>query len=453
LAHEPTLREEIGALLRLSWPITVAQVGLMTMGLVDTAILGRVSVVELSGGAIGRAVMFAAVTPAMGVALALEPLASQAVGAKEEPRAWASLVAMSRAVVAVSLPCLFLGVLSLYGLEGFGVPAPDAARARAFALAELPGSLFWVLFLGHKTFLQAHGRTRPILVASLVANVVNLVVCNLLVRGDGALTAFGLHPLGLPAMGAFGAGLAFSVASFLMWAIGARASGRFRPVTPALPTDERFVSARAVARLGTPVGLQLLAEVGVFAVATVLVGRFGSASVSAHQIVIGLSSLTFMGALGISAGTAVRVGYAVGEERSPRRAGLVGLTSGAAVMSVGGVAFALFPTPLVRLFTQDAEVVALGAPLLLIAAFFQLFDGLQAVGGGALRGAGDVRFPFLATVAAHWGVGFPLAVLFGFVAKKGLQGIWWGLAMGLVTISGLLVARFLYVCRGKIARV
>ena len=122
-------------------------------------------------------------------------------------------------------------------------------------------------------------------------------------------------------------------------------------------------------------------------------------------------------------------------------------------MAAAGVVFALFPTGLVRLFTQDPEVVTLGGRLVIIAAFFQLFDGLQVVAGGALRGAGDVRFPFVATALAHWAVGFPTAMIFAFWMNLGVQGIWWGLAIGLVVISGLLVARFFYVTRGVIARV
>ena len=448
MPEAPTVREELGSLLRLSWPITVAQLGLMTMGLVDTAVLGRVSVTELAGSSIGRAVSFAAITPAMGIAFALEPLASQAVGAGEPAQAWSSLGATSRAVLLASVPLIAMGLASLFALEACGVDPEVASRARAYALTQSPGMVLSLVYLAHKTFLQAHGKTRPALVASAIANVVNLVVCNLLVRGDDVLVSFGVNPVGLPRMGAFGAGLAFSVAAAVMAAIVVVASGKLRPRVPSPP-----VAVREVVKLGAPVGFQLLAEVGVFALCTVLVGRFGSAAVSAHQVALGLASFTFMGAVGFSGGAAVRVGYAIGEGRSPRRAGLVGLACGAAFMALAGVVFAIVPDGLVRLFTSDAEVVALGARLVIIAAFFQLFDGLQAVAGGALRGAGDVRYPFVATVLAHWAVGFPAAVFLGFTCGLGVRGIWWGLASGLITVSVLLVGRFLRLTRGVIARV
>jgi MATE family multidrug resistance protein len=122
-------------------------------------------------------------------------------------------------------------------------------------------------------------------------------------------------------------------------------------------------------------------------------------------------------------------------------------------MSGVGVLFAIVPDALVRLFTSDRDVIVLGAQLVIIAAFFQLFDGLQAVAGGALRGAGDVRFPSVATALAHWAVGFPAALLLAFSCGLGVRGIWWGLASGLVTISVLLVGRFLRITRGTIARV
>jgi MATE family multidrug resistance protein len=122
-------------------------------------------------------------------------------------------------------------------------------------------------------------------------------------------------------------------------------------------------------------------------------------------------------------------------------------------MSLGAMTFGLIPGPLVRLFTTDADAVKLGTSLLLIAAVFQLFDGVQAVAAGALRGAGDVRCPCLVIVGGYWGVGFPLAYVFGFVLRFGAKGIWWGLTSGLVCVAVLLLARFVKVSGRGIARV
>ncbi len=446
--REPTVAEELRALLVLSWPITVAQLMTMALGLVETAIVGRVSTTELAGVAIGRSVAFTASMVALGVATGLEPVASQAVGAGEMERAWAGLVTTLRAVLLLWAPLMIVALATTLLFEPLGIDHAIVVRAREYELGQAPGLAFVVVFFSGKVFLQAHGRTRPALVAAALANVVNVVVCNVLVRGDDALAVVGMAPRGLPRLGALGAGIAFSIACFVLAVVVLVAAWRLRP-----PIRSARVPLRLTMQLGLPVGLQSLAEVGVFTVGALLVGRFGAAAVSAHQIAIGLASFTFMGALGVSGATAVRVGYAVGQARSPRRAGLLGIGLGAAFMALGAVTFAAIPGPLVGLFTDDPEALDLGKALLLIAAAFQLFDGVQAVAAGALRGAGDVRYPFVANVFAHWAVGFPAACLFGFVFGMGVRGIWWGLTSGLVCVSVLLASRFLRISRGEIARV
>jgi multidrug resistance protein, MATE family len=445
---EPTTAEELRALLVLSWPITVAQLMTMALGLVETAIVGRVSTTELAGVAIGRAVAFTASMVALGVATGLEPLASQAVGAGEPDRAWAGLLTTLQAVLLMWAPLMVLAIGATFLFEPLGIDHAIAVRARDYEIGQAPGLAFVIVFFAGKVFLQAHGRTRPALLAAAVANAVNLVVCNVLVRGDDALVAVGLSPRNLPRLGALGAGIAFSVSCFVLAIIVLAAAWRIRP-----RTRSAKVPMRLTMRLGLPVGFQSLAEVGVFTVCALLIGRFGAAAVSAHQIAIGLASFTFMGALGVSGATAVRVGYAVGQARSPRRAGLLGIGLGVGFMALGALAFAAVPGPLVGLFTEDPETIELGKALLLIAAAFQLFDGAQAVAAGALRGAGDVRFPFVANVCAHWAVGFPAACVFGFVLGWGVRGIWWGLTSGLVCVSALLAGRFLRISREAIARV
>jgi MATE family multidrug resistance protein len=442
------LSEEIARMLRLAWPITVSELAFMAMGLVDTAILGHVSATELAGSAIGRSVPFTAMMPAFGLTLALEPLASQAVGAGEHARAWSAFVAALKGSALAWLPLMIasFGVLAL--LESFGIDRDVADRARIYGAAQAPGFLFGLVFLSAKTFLQSHSRTRPMLVAAVVANVVNFALCNVLARGDDALAAVGLPRLGLPALGVLGAGIAFSFAQLVMAAILVKAVWSYRPAARA-----PAVAVGHVLRLGAPVGAQLLVEAGVFTVATVIIGRFGSHAESAHQVAMGLASFTFMGALGVSGATAVRVGYAIGQGRSPRRAGLVGITIGSGYMFVCATIIALARHPLAEAFTADPRVIERAAELLFIVAVFQIFDGVQAVTAGALRGAGDVRFPFLAIITAHWLIGLPLGLLFGFGRGWGVNGIWWGLAAGLVCAAAFLLARFVRITRGAIARV
>jgi MATE family multidrug resistance protein len=444
----PLLSEEIRELARLSWPIAISELAFMLMGLVDTAVLGRVSATELAASALARTVAFTSMTLAFGLTMGLEPVASQAVGAGEHDRAWAAFLAATKATCIAWVPLMGACLASLFLLERIGIAHDVAARARLAALTQAPGFLFALVYLAAKTFLQSHSKTRAMLIAAGVANALNFVVCNLLARGDDALVAVGLPPLGLPALGVVGAGIAFSIAQFVLAAIVVRAAWAYRPANPVAR-----VPAATIVRLGRPVGFQMLAEAGVFCLATVLVGRFGADPVSAHQVALGLAAFSFMGAIGISGATAVRVGYAVGQARSPRKAGLVGIVVGGVYMIGCAVIFALGRRPLAAIFTADPGVRDLAAGLLVIAAVFQLFDGVQAVAAGALRGAGDVRFPFWCVVTAHWLVGLPFALVLGFGFHMGVLGIWWGLAAGLVCAAAFLVARFVRVTRGVIARV
>lgn len=444
------IRRDAGSIARLAAPIALAHFGITAIGLVDVAVLGHASATELGGASIGRSINFASIALGMGVASALEPLAAQAIGAGDRDSAWRAFVAALFASALVWVPCSALSLGATWLLEPLGIAPELVAPARAFLIPQLPGMFATSVFLTSKSFLQAHERTTPSLVAAILANIVNLIACNLLVRGDEALTAIGLPPLGVPRLGAYGAGIASSIASFVLagWVLAAALRMR-----PASGLGGRALPVRKVLRLGTPVGLQVLAEIGVFSLVAVLAGRLGEVAVSAHQIAIGLSSFTFMGALGISGATAVRVGHAVGEGRPARQAGLVGIAIGAGFMALSAVGFLVLRRPLVAAFTSEPAIIELGASLLVISAVFQLFDGVQTVAAGALRGAADVRFPFLANVAAHWGVGFPLALWFGFHAGLGAVGLWIGLLAGLVLVAGLLLARFFVVAKGPIARV
>ncbi|MBX3208983.1 MAG: MATE family efflux transporter [Labilithrix sp.] len=447
------LRLELATIAKLATPLALAQFGLTAIGLVDVAVLGHASAAELGGASIGRSINFASVAFGIGVAAAVEPLAAQAVGAGEEEDAWRAFLGALVGCLLVWLPTSALAVGATWLLVPIGIDPSLVGPARAFLVPQLPGMLAFTVFLATKSFLQAGGRATAPLAASVAANVVNFVVCNLLVRGDDSLVAVGLPPLGFPRLGAFGAGVASSISTFVLAAWVLVAAWRARPRGGRAIGPLRALPTRKVLRLGTPIGLQLLAEIGVFSLVAVLAGRVGTVAVAAHQIAMGLASFTFMGALGIAGATAVRVGHAIGEGRSPRRSGLVGIGLGAAFMSASALVFLVARRPLVAVFAEDSAVIELGADLLVIASAFQLFDGIQGVAAGALRGAGDVRFAFVANVGAHWLVGLPLALWLGFRVGLGAQGLWVGLLVGLTLVAALLLRRFVVVSKGPLGRV
>lgn len=450
-----SVREEFRALVALSLPIAIAQLGLMGLTLVDTAIVGRESSVAFAGASLGRVVGYATSSLGMGLAMTLEPIASQAIAAGEPHVAALALRKTLHAIGWLTLPTV-LAALAITSAMRFGhVAAENVHGAQMFLLGSAPGTSFFAAFLAGKTFLQAHGSVSALLRTTVLVHMLNFVLCSLLVRGDAALLAIHLPAIGLPALGALGAGIANSIASgalFLGVYLEARRMPGANQPPPVLTNnvhDARSVShggrEPSVRRLivqAFPVGFQLLAEVGVFSFAAFLAARFGTVVNDAHQIALSLASFTFMGALGISGATAVRVGKAVGEGRSARRAGMLGIGLGALFMVLGAFVFTTFPERLAGLFTTDPEVRVLATSLLRIAAFFQLMDGVQGVAGGALRGAGDVRFASLANLVCHWCIGLPVALWLTYAMKLGVAGLWWGLTAGIVAVAIVMSVRF-----------
>jgi MATE family multidrug resistance protein len=353
---------------------------------------------------------------------------------------------------------MLVGAASVLVLRPLHVDDAVIPAAERFVLARLPGMPLWLFFMAGKAFLEARGLTRPMFLGGWAANALNVVVVGLLVFGDGALRAIHLPAIGLPALGSLGAGLGTTVANAVLAAIALGAAYQARPEGATLFGGDRgelVATTRKLLRVGLPMGLQILTEAGVFSLVSLLAGRLGARTAAAHQIALGLASYTFMGVLGISSATAVRVGRAIGarDEGGPRRAGLVGLGLVAVYMATCAGVFVTFARPLARIFTPDPAILDIAEPLIRIAAAFQLADGIQGVSGGALRGAADTRFASWANVVCHWGVGLPLALLLGFELHQGARGLWWGLSAGLIVVAMVLSARFWRISGGRIEAV
>lgn len=431
---------ELKALLKLATPLALAQAGQALMGLVDTAVVGRLSDVAQGAVGLGNGLCFGIATLGVGVMLAFDPLISQAVGAGQPARArtlyWQAVWMALFAGVGLSLP-LFLSPLLL---KPFGVDPQVAEGAAEYVLWRLPQLLAFFLFMGARTYLQNSGRARAIVLSMVLANVANLGLDILLVFGSGPI----------PALGIAGASVATTLCTFLqvgvLWAaIGPAPVGSHRRL-------ERAVVKQA-ALIGVPIGLQLLAEVGVFVLAGMFAGRLGRTAVAAHQIAITWASFSFCLAVGIGSAAATRVGWAIGagDTLAARRSGLVAIAAGTAWMSTAALVFVVFPRVLARVMTPDPAVLDVSVALLGVAAVFQISDGLQAIGAGALRGTGDTRFSFLANVVGHWVVGAPIAVYLGLYRDMGVVGLWWGLSAGLTAVGVSLVLRFAAITRKSLS--
>jgi MATE family multidrug resistance protein len=301
--------------------------------------------------------------------------------------------------------------------------------------AMLWGLLPLFLFTAARRYLQAVDIVRPVTFALVSANIINFVGNWALIYGHW----------GAPAMGLAGSGWSTTLSRFYMAAVmfavvlwEDRRSGRILRTQSWRPDWPRL---RKLAVLGLPATGQIAFEGAIFGVVTVLAARLDEVSLAAHGIAVQVISTTFMVPLGICSAAAVRVGQAVGR-RDPRgvaAAGWAALLLAAIFMIAAGIALWTVPRWIVRLFITDAPVIVLGVTLLRIAAFFELFDGLQVVATGALRGLGDTRSPMLAHLVGYWVIGMPLVYLLGFALGWGARGIWLGLSASLILIGSALV--------------
>lgn len=436
-------RTELRALFRLAVPLAAAQAGTTLMGLVDVAVLGRLGARELAGSGLANAVFFAFSVFGIGMVLGIDPLLAQAVGAGDRLKArrvfWQGIW-LSVGVAAV----LTIGIL----LAGAALPLigtkPELLEpARVYLLIRVTSLVPFLMYFVARSYLQAHGIARPMVVSMVIANVFNLVADITLVFGiDGWI----------PPMGVAGAAIATVACTILQLVIVAVAVRRVKVDGHVDHRPDRAAIVQA-ARVGLPVGLHMGAEVGVFALVALLAGRLGTLQLASHQLVITIASFTFTVAVGVASAGTVRVGRAIGA-RDPARtrsAGHATFVAGTLVMGASALIFALAPSWIARLITNQENVIAASIPLMMVAAVFQLSDGVQAVGAGVLRGAGDTKYTFYANMVGHWLIGFPIALLLGFHFDMGIVGLWWGLCVGLTVVAVLLFVRFERLSKTEIA--
>ncbi len=405
------------------------------MGVADTMMVGRVSASDLAAVALGNLYFMSISIFAMGVLFSLDPVVSQAVGAGDDDGIARGiqrglLMAVVLATIGVLLMLPGQAVLSVLGQPPDVVPIASG-YARAASLGIYP-FLFYIVF---RQTLQALGRLAPIVWTVLAANVLNLFFNWVFVFGH----------LGVPPLGAVGTGWASSLSRLFMFtalvALSWPVIGRYlRPVQDnilSLPALGRMV------RLGLPIGVQMSLEYWAFGATSLLMGLMGTLALAGHQVAINMAALAFMVPLGIGQASAVLVGRAVGGERpdEARRAATAGLLVGVGVMSFTAVLFLFAPTFLARLYTTDVAVITLAATLIPLAGVFQVFDGVQVVSAGVLRGVGDTRAPMVINLLGFWAIGLPVGITLGFRTALGPQGLWWGFVAGLGAVSVLLLAR------------
>ena len=426
------IRQELRPMATLAMPVVVAEIGWVAMGLVDTLMVGPLGPEAIGAVGIGSAVFMGVVIFAMGLFLGLDTLVSHAYGAGrvDDCHRWLVHGTLLSLVVSVPITLLLLGLSTWLGRWGLDPTVYRLSRPYLDILVWSVAPL--LLYATFRRYLQGMGVVRPVMIALVAANVTNAIVNWILIYGK----------LGAPAMGVRGSAWAtvmsrVAMAAYLLVVIIRRERGR-RPglFETSLAIDPGWM--RRLIALGLPAASQLTLEVGVFAASTALAGRLVPTALAAHQIAVNIAALSFMVPLGVSSAGAVRVGHALGRRDvdGAARAGWTALAIGAGFMACTALAFVLVPRLLMGAFTRDERVIALGATLLAVAAIFQLFDGIQGVATGILRGLGDTRTPMAWNLVGHWFVGLPSGYALCFVAGYGVIGLWWGLTIGL-TICGV----------------
>jgi MATE family multidrug resistance protein len=422
------LRREARPMFALALPVVLAELGWMTMGLVDTLMVGRLGPEAIGAVGIGSSIFMAVAIFAMGLLLGLDTLVSHAFGAGRVDECHRWLVHGVALAVALAAPVTLVlywlsSLLPLWGLDPAVLPlSVDYLDAVTWSILPL------LLYAAFRRYLQGMGVVRPVMIALGLANLLNIAANWVLIFGK----------FGVPALGVTGAAWAtvisrIGMAAFLFGVILYREQGR-RPGLFETPLAVEFAMMRRLIALGAPAASQVTLEVGAFAAATALAGRLAPATLAAHQIALNIAAVTFMVPLGVSSAGAVRVGHAVGrrDRTGALHAGWTAIGFGVAFMASAAAVFLSIPRLLIGAFTTNAAVLEIGASLLFVAAVFQLFDGLQGVATGVLRGLGDTRTPMLWNLGGHWAVGLPLGYVLCFNVGLGVIGLWWGLSSGLI---------------------
>ena len=409
------------------------------MGLVDTVMVGRLGPAAIAATGMGSGVFTAIMIFGAGLMLGVDALVSRAAGAGRYDDCLRWLHQGVVLALVVSPIVMLVTWIAFVTIDAWGLNPQIGALAKPYlqviALSAAP-LMFYAVF---RRYLQGLHVVRPVMYALTSANIVN--------AGANAILIYGR--LGMPALGVTGSAWSTCLARVYMAAflyVAVRREHRRRGEThPHVPFAVDAQRLWRLVALGAPAASQITLEVGVFVLATALAARLDEVSSASHQIALNIVSCVFMVPLGLASAGAVRVGHAVGARdiHRARRAGWTALGLGACIMIMLGLILLLLPIPMLRVFTADARVLAIGSRLLGIAAAFQLFDGTQAVTTGVLRGIGDTRTPMIMNVIGHWVLGLPVGYALCFRFAWGVTGLWIGLSIGLIFCAVALTATWI----------
>jgi len=421
-------------MLKLALPVIAAELGWISMGIVDTIIVAPMGPAAIGAVGSGSTMFFAVMVLGMGTLLALDTFVAQNYGAGRLDECHRWLHAGLQLAVVMSVVLVVIGIVGVVQLPRAGLHPEVGALLQPYLAALLWSAPPLMVYTVFRRYLQAMHVVKPITVALVTANLINGVANWVLIFGHWGMPALGVRGSAYATLAARIYMMLFLLAVIVIrerrWPSGLR--------------DVGFVidSTRiwALLRLGVPAALQVTLEVGVFAAASALAAQITPLAVAANQIVLNIAGFFFMIPYGLSSAAAVRVGHAVGrrDASGARMSGAAALGLAVVVAVVVSCAFAAAPRLFLRLFTEDVSVLPAGSTGLLIYAICQPFDGLQTVATGALRGLGETRVPMIVNLGGHWFVGLPVAYGLCFNRGWGVEGLWVGLTVGLMLVGSVL---------------
>lgn len=431
-----TYLAELRDLLRLAAPIIVSQLGQIGMNTADTIMVGPLGATPLAAAGLGSAIHSFLFTVCMGVIVGMAPLVSQAFGAGDRLQCRRTLVQGLWLSLLLAVPVVLLHLVG-HELSLMLGQSPDVARETGRYLRAIAASVPAIfLYMAYRQFLEGMSIAKPAMVFTFIGLALNILFNRLLIYGVGDT---------IPAMGLVGSGWATTIVRWSMFLGLAGYVGLRSDLHPFRGIAKRLDAALLgrIATIGAPVGMQFGLEVGLFALAAIMMGWIGPLQLAAHQVTINIAATTFMVALGVSLAGSIHVGQHIGagQVAPMRRAVLATYTLAVGFMGICALLFVGMGESLVRLYTSDADIIALGTRLLMVAALFQVFDGAQVAGVSVLRGAADTRTPMVIAGLGYWGVGMPIGYLLGFRSDIGPVGVWIGLSAGLAVVAVLLAFR------------
>lgn len=443
-----TNKEEFIALIKLAWPLIIGQILVMCLGIVDMAMVGRLGAEPLAALAIASTLHFSFSIVVIGMLMALDPLVSQAFGAKEHSKCNEWLLVGIILAIFLSIPLMVLFYFSSTPLLTLlKQPTEIIPIATVYLKALIPGTLFRLIYIVGRQYLHAQGKVHVPLIIIIFVNLLNIITNYTLIFGH----------FGFPALGVLGAGISTSICdtvsavSLFSIIFSSKAWKTYKPIISSISV-KKF---KKILSIGAPLGIQFGLEGWGFVFSSFMAGWMGAVILAGHQIALNLGAVTYMVPVGLSSAVAVRVGQAIGraDKDGVKRATRLAIFTGVGFSFIPASLFYLIPGSLIAIYTKDPLVLAVGITVLPVAAWYQIFDALQAVCFGVLRGMGDTRIPALVNMLGFWILGIPFGYWLAFHKGLGPSGIWWGLALGLAVVSLTILSRIIILEKKPLRRV